>query len=73
MLNETINERGAINLITAAAKLAIRDSREEEYKKESYEFLRSLEGIFFVYDCHYPRNLKKAVANAKRRRLREYD
>lgn len=66
MLNETINERGAINLITAAAKLAIRDSREEEYKKESYEFLRSLEGIFFVYDCHYPRNLKKAVAGKRK-------
>ena len=73
MLNETINERGAINLITAAAKLAIRDSREEKYKKESYEFLKSLEGIFFVYDCSYPRNLKKAVANVKRRRLKEYD
>lgn len=66
-LQTRINETGAINLITVAAKLAIKDSVNKAYREESFEFLSSLEDVFLMYDCSFPKDLKRALEAPCRR------
>lgn len=62
-----VDERGAIDLITAAAKLAVKDYSKKKYQEESFNFLSSIQGILFLYDCDFPRDLKKALEKPRKK------